>query len=413
MEDEADGPSLEEIGHWKMPALKDFLRVRGLKTTGRKAAELQALAYSAVQLGTPVKPNEIAEDRARSTHKQNAKATKRLFNPLGNGRNMPTAAGLLDAMYPPCQDSTVLSICAMTTPPPPTYPPEADFNLGTQMETETVVESTPLLRQFFPRVNRRTGYQEYTKFTREVHLITSRKVLVVKPKGCELSGSPLIMAYGGGEHYDGVRLPARAGDAPKWQTKLGGVLAVVLGDVPTVQRIDRLKARLKTNPSNNFMKAEFDNCVAHSNSCGEAIAVILEPLEPPTGASAGLAGLMRGTSFREEYRKVPSVRGVLNCPVLMLTATATETMVEEIIRNLHLSNVDMVPVLPNRAMEEYREDFAFEESIENEAVCQIRKQIYEKRTVKVIKHLSLLQQDFCTRLALRAMRTEDSRHHCN
>ncbi|KAI8493841.1 hypothetical protein Bbelb_281880 [Branchiostoma belcheri] len=65
------------------------------------------------------------------------------------------------------------------------------------------------------------------------------------------------------------------------------------------------------------------------------------------------------------------------------------------------------------AMEEYREDFAFEESIENEAVCQIRKQIYGKRTVKVIKHLSLLQQDFCTRLALRAVRTEDSRHHCN
>ncbi|XP_078694762.1 uncharacterized protein LOC144923802 [Branchiostoma floridae x Branchiostoma belcheri] len=69
--------------------------------------------------------------------------------------------------------------------------------------------------------------------------------------------------------------------------------------------------------------------------------------------------------------------------------------------------------LGTRAMEEYREDFAFEESIENEAVCQIRKQSYEKRTVKVIKHLSLLQQDFCTRLALRAVRTEDSRHHCN
>ncbi|KAI8516253.1 hypothetical protein Bbelb_048340 [Branchiostoma belcheri] len=81
------------------------------------------------------------------------------------------------------------------------------------------------------------------------------------------------------------------------------------------------------------------------------------------------------------------------------------------------SHADEIFVLPfylaTRAMEEYREDFAFEESIENEAVCQIRKQIYEKRTVKVIKHLSLLQQDFCTRLALRAVRTEDSRHHCN
>ncbi|XP_078655658.1 uncharacterized protein LOC144902231 [Branchiostoma floridae x Branchiostoma belcheri] len=65
MEVDDDGPSLEEIGHWKVPALKDFLRVRGLKTTGRKA-ELQALVYSAVQHRTPVKPDEIAEDRARS-----------------------------------------------------------------------------------------------------------------------------------------------------------------------------------------------------------------------------------------------------------------------------------------------------------------------------------------------------------
>ncbi|KAI8509472.1 hypothetical protein Bbelb_133200 [Branchiostoma belcheri] len=81
------------------------------------------------------------------------------------------------------------------------------------------------------------------------------------------------------------------------------------------------------------------------------------------------------------------------------------------------SHADEIFVLPfylgTRAMEEYQEDFAFEESIENEAVCQIRKQSYENRTVKVIKHLSLLQQDFCTRLALRAVRTEESRHHCN
>ncbi|KAI8491852.1 hypothetical protein Bbelb_302250 [Branchiostoma belcheri] len=40
--------------------------IRGLKTTGRKA-ELRALAYSAVQFGIPVKQDEIAEDRARST----------------------------------------------------------------------------------------------------------------------------------------------------------------------------------------------------------------------------------------------------------------------------------------------------------------------------------------------------------
>ncbi|KAI8480697.1 hypothetical protein Bbelb_415900 [Branchiostoma belcheri] len=69
MEDEADGPSLEEIGHWKVPALKVFLRERGLKTTGswRKAELRASLAYSAVQLGIPVKQDEIAEDRARST----------------------------------------------------------------------------------------------------------------------------------------------------------------------------------------------------------------------------------------------------------------------------------------------------------------------------------------------------------
>ncbi|KAI8511919.1 AP-5 complex subunit zeta-1 [Branchiostoma belcheri] len=73
------------------------------------------------------------------------KTTKKLFNTLGNRRNMPTAAGLLDAMYPSCQDSTVFKYMCHDKPPPPTYPPEADFNLGTEMETGTVVESTPLL----------------------------------------------------------------------------------------------------------------------------------------------------------------------------------------------------------------------------------------------------------------------------
>ncbi|KAI8502455.1 hypothetical protein Bbelb_200430 [Branchiostoma belcheri] len=212
-----------------------------------------------------------------------------------------------------------------------------------------------LYRQFFPRVNRRTGYQEYTKFTREVHLITSRKVLVVKPKACELVegsitmtsgcprgpaapgwGSGAVRGWGGlrcrgvlirietcwlvsvedpewrfldrGKKYrsgnnsahtpssrNSAHTPSSTGsveqqgttpsptpclpdetnsrDTPKWQTNLGSVLVVVLGDVATVQRIDRLKAGIKMNPSNNVMKAEFDNCVAHlsttySNSCG-------------------------------------------------------------------------------------------------------------------------------------------------
>ena len=60
-----DGPSLEHIQFLCVPELKTFLRPRGLKTKGKKA-ELQALAYSAVQSRTPIQPNEIAEDRARS-----------------------------------------------------------------------------------------------------------------------------------------------------------------------------------------------------------------------------------------------------------------------------------------------------------------------------------------------------------
>ena len=60
--------TLEEIRLWKVDALKDFLRIRGLKTTGLKA-ELQALAYiSVVQFGFDVKPrpNEVEEERLRS-----------------------------------------------------------------------------------------------------------------------------------------------------------------------------------------------------------------------------------------------------------------------------------------------------------------------------------------------------------
>ncbi|KAI8510399.1 hypothetical protein Bbelb_113150 [Branchiostoma belcheri] len=77
MEDEADGPSLEEIGHWKVPALKVFLRERGLKTTGswRKAELRASLAYSAVQ------QDEIAEDRARSTQKRTP--WNKLWPPVG------------------------------------------------------------------------------------------------------------------------------------------------------------------------------------------------------------------------------------------------------------------------------------------------------------------------------------------
>ena len=57
--------TLEEIKLWKVDALKDFLRIRGLKTM-RVKAELQALVYSAVQFGYEVKPSELDEERARS-----------------------------------------------------------------------------------------------------------------------------------------------------------------------------------------------------------------------------------------------------------------------------------------------------------------------------------------------------------
>ena len=64
MDDDCDGPSLDEIQFWRVPELKTFLRISGLKTTGRKA-DLQVLAYCSVQNRTPVKPDEVAEDRAR------------------------------------------------------------------------------------------------------------------------------------------------------------------------------------------------------------------------------------------------------------------------------------------------------------------------------------------------------------
>ncbi|XP_078661228.1 uncharacterized protein LOC144905429 [Branchiostoma floridae x Branchiostoma belcheri] len=70
---------------------------------------------------------------------------KKLFNPLQNSTNAPTTKGLLDALYPSCQDSTIFTYLYHDTLPPPAYPPEADFNLGTDMEIETTVESAPLL----------------------------------------------------------------------------------------------------------------------------------------------------------------------------------------------------------------------------------------------------------------------------
>ena len=37
MDENTSDVSLEEIQHWNVRALKDFLRIRGLKTSARKA----------------------------------------------------------------------------------------------------------------------------------------------------------------------------------------------------------------------------------------------------------------------------------------------------------------------------------------------------------------------------------------
>ena len=46
--------TLDDFRRWKVPELKEFLRIRGLKTTGTKD-ELTALAFGAEQLSVPVK----------------------------------------------------------------------------------------------------------------------------------------------------------------------------------------------------------------------------------------------------------------------------------------------------------------------------------------------------------------------
>ena len=46
--------TLDDFRRWKVPQLKEFLRNRGLNTTGTKN-ELAALAFGAEQLSAPVK----------------------------------------------------------------------------------------------------------------------------------------------------------------------------------------------------------------------------------------------------------------------------------------------------------------------------------------------------------------------
>ena len=52
--------SYDDFSRWKVPELKEYLRERGLKTTGRKV-ELMALAYGANQMGVDTKRSSIEE----------------------------------------------------------------------------------------------------------------------------------------------------------------------------------------------------------------------------------------------------------------------------------------------------------------------------------------------------------------
>ena len=50
--------SYDDFSRWKIPEVKEYLRDRGLKTTGRKV-ELVALAYGANQMGVDTKMSSI------------------------------------------------------------------------------------------------------------------------------------------------------------------------------------------------------------------------------------------------------------------------------------------------------------------------------------------------------------------
>ncbi|XP_033101530.1 uncharacterized protein LOC117104791 [Anneissia japonica] len=60
--------------------------------------------------------------------------SRKLFNPMKNSRQMPTAQGIVDALFPSCSNSTIwkyLSTTAMN------YNPQEDFNVGIEVEVET------------------------------------------------------------------------------------------------------------------------------------------------------------------------------------------------------------------------------------------------------------------------------------
>ena len=52
--------SYDDFSRWKVPELKEYIRDRGLKTTGRKV-ELVAFAYGANHMGVDTKRSSIEE----------------------------------------------------------------------------------------------------------------------------------------------------------------------------------------------------------------------------------------------------------------------------------------------------------------------------------------------------------------
>ena len=64
--------TLDDFRRWKVPELKEFLRIRGFKTTETKD-ELTALAFGTEQLSVPVKltaKEEIIQKKKQSEEKK-------------------------------------------------------------------------------------------------------------------------------------------------------------------------------------------------------------------------------------------------------------------------------------------------------------------------------------------------------
>lgn len=59
-------------------------------------------------------------------------------------------------------------------------------------------------------------------------------------------------------------------------------------------------------------------------------------------------GCIWGLDFREDYRKVGILQGIVDYPVLTLTATCNTTMKVDIVKILGMSQVNTISFLPKR-----------------------------------------------------------------